>query len=215
MFARPHLFANTLQTPTKRKLKQLYSRVIQYQDLDNNEKEQIFWFNLSLSEAMLLQTTYEDGPFIQTMEAVVRNSDEAGIIKMFITVIEKSYGKRHPDGEQFDKSPEMFKAFRQTDAYERLFAWLIEIENFQEFMNSIVKPEYIELMKQATERTTAQVAEIKAQSKKISDIPKDELLKMPESEFFELAGPKGTWNRRTTAIASQRKTATLQGTVVS
>lgn len=196
----------------------MYSKVIQYQGLDNDKREGIYWFNLAISEAMVLQTTYEDGPFMETMEKVIKLGDQAGIIKMFTTVIEVSYGQRHPDGEQFVKSHEIYMAFKQTDAYEQLFLWLVEIDNFVEFMNSVIKPEYVEQMKAVSARTEARLSEISNQPRIISNVPREELLAMSDEDFLALAGPdRKKWNKRTLTIASQRKNrvATEHTTIVS
>ena len=61
------------------------------------------------------------GGLSEMIRKIVAAQDTPAIIKIFKEIILKSYGQKSPDGRQFIKSPELSKAFSETEAYSQLF----------------------------------------------------------------------------------------------
>lgn len=193
----------------------MLQKLIRYKDLDKNWIEEIFWFNINLDEAWILETEYkEGGSFMAEFERVIEVGDKAGIGKIYRTLIKASFGRRLPgDNIRFPKEDEngrpYYKDFMQTDAYLRLLVELMDVVNFKKFMDEVFDPEYIELMQASADKNTTLLAELEAKKaeRKIDEIPESELLAMSKDEFWKLAGSKGDRNKRTVMIATKRKLA--------
>jgi hypothetical protein len=98
----------------------MLKRTIKYKDFDDNDVEEVFYFNLSQSELVELESMYKGGlgSFLQN---IVKADNREEIIKQFKRLILMSYGEKSEDGKRFVKSDEMAMAFSQTLAYDSLF----------------------------------------------------------------------------------------------
>lgn len=111
---------------------------IKYTDYDGNEREEDFRFNLSESELMKMEFDTEGG-----MEALINKiideKDAKKIGELFDRVILMSYGEKSADGKRFVKSPEISKAFSETEAYNVLYMELLTDEKAAAaFVNGLV-----------------------------------------------------------------------------
>lgn len=111
---------------------------IKYTDYDGNEREEDFRFNLSESELMKMEFDTEGG-----MEALINKiideKDSKKIGELFDKIILMSYGEKSADGKRFVKSPELSKAFSETEAYNVLYMELLTDEKAAAaFVNGLV-----------------------------------------------------------------------------
>jgi len=111
---------------------------IKYTDYDGNEREEDFRFNLSESELMKMEFDTEGG-----MEALINKiideKDSKKIGELFDRIILMSYGEKSADGKRFVKSPELSKAFSETEAYNVLYMELLTDEKAAAaFVNGLV-----------------------------------------------------------------------------
>lgn len=111
---------------------------IKYTDYDGNEREEDFRFNLTESELMKMEFDTEGG-----MEAlinkIVDEQDTKKIGELFDKVILMSYGEKSADGKRFIKSPEISKAFSETEAYNVLYMEVLTNETAAAaFINGLV-----------------------------------------------------------------------------
>lgn len=111
---------------------------IKYTDYDGNEREEDFRFNLSESELMKMEFNTAGG-----MEALINKiideKDSKKIGELFDKIILTSYGEKSADGKRFVKSPEISKAFSETEAYNVLYMELLTDEKAAAaFVNGLV-----------------------------------------------------------------------------
>lgn len=98
----------------------MLKRAVTYEDFDGNETTDILYFNLTKSEIIDLQISY-DGGLDAAIKRIVEAKDIGSLIKEFKTIILAAYGKKSDDGKKFVKNDEIREEFQQTAAYDALF----------------------------------------------------------------------------------------------
>lgn len=136
----------------------MYAKKIKYTDYDGNEREEIFYFNLSASELTLMELS-ETGGLKQKLEAIVMKQDVPKIIEAFRDTIHRAYGEKSADGKRFIKSEELVTAFEQTPAYDELFLELCyNSKSAAEFVNRVLPSDLEQKIKRASGKTAANAA---------------------------------------------------------
>lgn len=116
----------------------MLKKTIKYTDFDGFEREETFYFHLSLAEITEMELSVEGG-LVKMIEKIVQEQNHAKLVGLFKEIILKSYGEKSPDGRLFVKSEDLSKAFSQTQAYNDLFMELVQdAEAAAAFMNGIV-----------------------------------------------------------------------------
>lgn len=116
----------------------MLKETIKYNGFDGNEYEEDFYFNLTRSELVKLQTSMPGG-LEQMIKNIISAKDENELMKIFAKVIHLAYGEKSPDGKRFIKSDELADAFEQTLAYDNLFMELInDADKAAAFINGIL-----------------------------------------------------------------------------
>lgn len=116
----------------------MLKKTITYKDYNDNERTEDFYFNLSKAEAMEMELSTTGG-LTETIRKIVAAQDVPAIVKIFKSLILKSYGEKSPDGKRFIKSEEISTAFSQTEAYSQLYMELAtNADAAAEFVNGIV-----------------------------------------------------------------------------
>ena len=111
---------------------------IKYTDYDGVERTETFYFNLNEAELTELDLTTEGG-MKNLIERIIDAQDQKTVIELFKRFIMLSYGEKSPDGKRFMKSPELSKAFAETEAYNVLFMRLFQEEGAAAaFFNAII-----------------------------------------------------------------------------
>lgn len=111
---------------------------IKYLDYDGNEREEDFRFNLSESELMKMEFNTAGG-LEQMINKITDERDTKKIGELFDKIILTSYGEKSPDGKRFVKSPEISKAFSETEAYNALYMELLTDEKAAAaFVNGLI-----------------------------------------------------------------------------
>ena len=82
-----------------------------YKDFDGKERTEDFYFNLSKAELMELEASV-DGGWLKSMKRIISAQNNPAIMREFKNMILSSYG---------EKSPELSKAFSETEAYSDMF----------------------------------------------------------------------------------------------
>lgn len=130
----------------------MLKETIKFTDYNGVERTEDHYFHLSKAEAMEMEMSTSGG-LSEMIRKIVAAQDTPAIIKIFKEIILKSYGQKSPDGRQFIKSPELSKAFSETEAYSQLFMKLAtDTDAAAKFVNGIVPNE-----KPATQPTLAPV----------------------------------------------------------
>lgn len=123
----------------------MYKKTITYTDYNGNERTEDFYFNLTKAELMEMEMSIPGG-MKGMLEKIISAQDTGKIIETFKKILLKSYGEKSEDGKRFIKSPELSKAFSETEAYSIMFVELAQdATKASEFVNGIIpsglKPE--------------------------------------------------------------------------
>jgi len=98
----------------------MLKKTIKYTDYNGEEREEDFYFNLSRTELTEWELSV-DGGLSNLISSITKEKNVPEIAKKFKEIILKAYGEKSPDGKRFIKSPEISKAFSETNAYDELF----------------------------------------------------------------------------------------------
>lgn len=116
----------------------MLKQTIKYEDLDGNMLEEDFYFNLKKSELLEMQMSAEGG-LQKKIQRIIEAKDIKSIVEMFKDIILLSIGKKSDDGKSFIKTPEITKAFEQSEAFDELYLHMLEDEKFAaDFVNGII-----------------------------------------------------------------------------
>jgi hypothetical protein len=109
-----------------------------YTDFMGNERTEDHYFNLSKSELTKLSLSVNGG-LDQMLENMIKEQDQAALMKWFDKIILMSYGRRSLDGKRFEKSEEISREFSQTGAYDQIFMELVTggAEKVAEFIKGV------------------------------------------------------------------------------
>lgn len=106
-------------------------KTITYEDFDGNTLTEDFYFKLSEAEVIEWEMS-EAGGITQTIKRITAAMDAPAIMKYFKKLIEVSYGVKSPDAKRIIKSPELTKAFMETNAYSELVMELLSVQGAAE-----------------------------------------------------------------------------------
>ena len=116
----------------------MYAKTITYTDYDGNQRTETFYFNLTKTELIKMETSV-DGGMAQLLKKIIDENDTKNIMKYFDIIIKNAYGVKSPDGRRFVKSKELVDEFMQTEAYDKFFLEFIENPNAAaEFVNNVI-----------------------------------------------------------------------------
>lgn len=116
----------------------MLKKTIKYTDFNGNERVRDFYFNLNEAEVFEMNISPKGG-LEEYIKRIVDTNDASSLTKLFKDLILTSYGERSLDGERFEKSEELSKAFSQTNAYPILYMELLtNPDKASEFVNGLV-----------------------------------------------------------------------------
>lgn len=117
----------------------MVKKTVKYVDFNNVEREEDLYFNLSLTEAIEMETKDPNGSFGKKLEGLINNSDVAAMLEVIEWVIQKTYGVRTEDGRSFVKNEEQLALFKQSAAYQQLYIDLLDDpDEAVKFINALV-----------------------------------------------------------------------------
>lgn len=106
----------------------MLKRAITYEDFNGNTVTDTFYFNISKTEIIELEVSYEGG-LEAMLKKIVETEDRQGLIHEFKKIILLAYGEKSEDGKRFIKNNELREAFSQTAAFDALFIELATNED--------------------------------------------------------------------------------------
>ena len=116
----------------------MISKTIKYVDYNDVEREETFYFNLSKAELMEMELGTTGG-YTAYLKRISNSQDIPALAAIFKELILKTYGEKSDDGKRFIKSPELTKAFEQTEAYSELYMELAtNTESAIAFINGVI-----------------------------------------------------------------------------
>jgi len=102
----------------------MYKQAIQYTDFNGVERNEDFYFHLSLPEVTRLEA--ELGQSIEEhVKNLVADQDMKALIDFLEKMILNSYGRKTADGKSFYKTKELRLEFEHSNAYAELFEMLL------------------------------------------------------------------------------------------
>lgn len=113
----------------------MFKETVTYEDFNGDTQTDILYFNLSKSEMMEMEASFEGG-YGKYLEEVVKTDDRTSIMKAFLDLIKKSYGVKSEDGKRFIKNLGITEEFEQSLAFEAFFNKLLEGD--ETYINSFV-----------------------------------------------------------------------------
>lgn len=130
----------------------MLKKTITYTDLNDVVRTEDFYFNLSKTEIVKMQTSTKGGYDAQ-LKSMAADMDGKKVMEFFEELVKKSYGEKSDDGRRFIKSAELSEAFMQTPAYEALFEELItDDQAAAKFVNAIMPPDILEKVQEAQKK---------------------------------------------------------------
>lgn len=116
----------------------MLKKTITYTDYDGVERTEDFYFNLSKSEIILLETTTPGG-YTAMLQRVIDSKDNTELMKIFTELIKKSYGIKSEDGKRFVKSEDISNDFANSAAFDQMFVEFFTTDNAAaDFVNGII-----------------------------------------------------------------------------
>jgi hypothetical protein len=120
---------------------------ITYTNFDGEEVTDTFWFNITKSELIEFEVSYEGG-FVNALNKIIESQDRKAIIAEFKKLILMAYGEKSVDGKRFVKTDELCQEFTQTAAYDALFVKLsTDDQAAAEFINGVVPKDMAEAIR--------------------------------------------------------------------
>lgn len=115
----------------------MLKKTFRVKDLDNNEVEEIWYFNLSVAEMAKMHLT-ADGDVVTHLTSIMKSGNGSKIIAAFEDLVRRSVGKRS-DSQKFIKSEAIADEFMGSDAYAQFFMELVTNGNAgADFVNGIM-----------------------------------------------------------------------------
>lgn len=117
----------------------MHKEIITYNDLNDVQRTEEFYFDLSKPEIVKMQASAKGGYDVQ-LRSIAASLDGAKIMDFFENFIAKSYGVKSEDGRRFMKSEEISRSFMETPAYEVLFEKLVTDDKYAaDFVNAVMR----------------------------------------------------------------------------
>lgn len=117
----------------------MLKKTIKYVDYNGKQREEDYYFNLNRTELVRMEAD-SDGGLPEKLQRIVKANDGNTILKTFEDIILSAYGIKSEDGRRFEKSPEISKAFSQTEAYNVLLEELTtDADAGAEFVKRIIE----------------------------------------------------------------------------
>lgn len=133
----------------------MYKKTITYVDYNGEERTEDFYFNISKAELFDLEFSGQGG-FAEYAQRIVDAKDRPALVKAFKEILEMSYGEKDPSGRRFIKSPELTKAFMETEAYSNFYVELAtDTELAAEFIKGVLPSD----LGEATDKVIANLSE--------------------------------------------------------
>lgn len=153
-----------------------------YTDYNNQEREEVFYFNFSKGELLDLEWRTPGG-LEQYMKNIMAMRDGQKLADMFKMLIDKSYGVKSPDGREFIKTPEVLNNFKFTEAYSDLYMLLATDSNAAAaFVNGIFPKEAVEAARKQHEMAEKAGISLVDTSKPVNETPVQPVVPMVEGQ---------------------------------
>lgn len=116
----------------------MYKKKITYTDYNGQERTEDFYFNLSRSELIMLESTTPGG-YAAMLQRIIDSKDQRQLMNEFTNLIKMSYGVKSDDGKHFIKNEEVVNDFLNSAAFDQMFLEFFTEENAaSDFANGVL-----------------------------------------------------------------------------
>lgn len=126
----------------------MLKKTVTYTDFNDVERTEDFYFNLTEAELADMNLD-ENGDLADKLQKIINSKSVKEIKDYFKWIVLKAYGEKSEDGRRFMKSPEISRAFQETQAYSDIWMELafdnVAAENF---VNGIMPKNLSEKLKE-------------------------------------------------------------------
>lgn len=123
----------------------MLKRTITFVDYDGEKRTEDHFFNLNDAEIIKLLTTTGGYTLDKLLTRLATENNGKEIMNIFDEILHMAYGRKSLDGRKFEKSEEIWKDFKDTEAYSKLFTELVtDGKKAADFINSVIPKELAE-----------------------------------------------------------------------
>lgn len=116
----------------------MFKKKITYTDYNGQERTEDFYFNLSRSELIMLESTTPGG-YAAMLQRIIDSKDQRQLMNEFTNLIKMSYGVKSDDGKHFIKNDEVVNDFLNSAAFDQMFLEFFTEENAaSDFANGVL-----------------------------------------------------------------------------
>lgn len=102
----------------------MFKHNIKYVDFNGTEREEDFYFHLSVPELTRIEAEI-DKPLEQHIKELTANQDMKTLLEFLERIILSSYGQKTSDGKAFIKNKNLRDEFEYSQAYAEMFEQII------------------------------------------------------------------------------------------
>lgn len=106
----------------------MFKKRITYTDFNGQERTEDFYFNLSKSEMIMLESTTPGG-YAAMLQRIIDSKDNTSLMNAFTDLIRMSYGVKSEDGKHFVKNEKVVDDFLNSAAFDQMFTEFFTDEN--------------------------------------------------------------------------------------
>lgn len=125
----------------------MFKKKITYTDYNGQERTEDFYFNLSKSELIMLESTTPGG-YTAMLQRIIDSKDNMQLMKIFTDLIKMSYGVKSNDGKHFVKNDQVVEDFLNSAAFDQMFTEFFTDENAAANFTKGIIPQEIDLNRQ-------------------------------------------------------------------
>lgn len=123
----------------------MLKKTVTFEDYNGNKITDDFYFNLNKAELIRWMSTTGNYTLDQVLEQIVKEVNGQKIMETFEDLMRRSYGVKSMDGRTFDKNDEIWKRFRNSEAYSEIFTQIVTSgKAAADFVNGIIPKELAE-----------------------------------------------------------------------
>lgn len=114
-------------------------RDVTFIDFDGNTREESHYFNMNKAEIIKWLTTTGDYTLDKVLERLANEHNGKKIMEAFDELIHMAYGRKSLDGRKFEKTEEIWRDFKDTEAYSIIFTEVVtDAKKAADFINAII-----------------------------------------------------------------------------
>lgn len=185
----------------------MLKKTITYTDFDGETQTDDFYFNLTKAELAELMLTAPEQDLRTHLRRIMRKKDGQEVIDSFKKIVRMSYGERQ--GNAFVKTEDVWNQFFFSPAYSELFMELVtDAKKGAAFVEGIIPGDLADEMPEDLMVEAGNDPDVTPEfSKEWDDYSKEQLLTMPDEQFFAIVGSEDPtkMTKQQLKIAFQRK----------